>query len=58
VAQERSPNRRVVVKVLSPDLAAGVSVEPFKREIQLAAALQHPHIVPVLSAGDAGGLPS
>jgi tetratricopeptide (TPR) repeat protein/tRNA A-37 threonylcarbamoyl transferase component Bud32 len=57
VAQEAALNRRVVVKVLSPDLAAGVSVERFKREIQLAAALQHPHIVPVLSAGDTQGLP-
>jgi eukaryotic-like serine/threonine-protein kinase len=57
VAEETSLHRRVVVKVLSPDLAAGVSVDRFKREIQLAAALQHPHIVPVLSAGDTNGLP-
>jgi len=57
VAEETSLHRRVVVKVLSPDLAAGVSVDRFKREIQLAAALQHPHIVPVLSAGDTYGLP-
>ena len=34
-AEERSLGRRVVVKVLSPDLAAGVSAERFKREIQL-----------------------
>jgi serine/threonine-protein kinase len=57
LAEESALKRRVVVKVLSPDLAAGVSVERFKREIQLAAALQHPHIVPVLSAGDTNGLP-
>ena len=57
IAEETSLHRRVVVKVLSPDLAAGVSVDRFKREIQLAAALQHPHIVPVLSAGDTNGLP-
>jgi eukaryotic-like serine/threonine-protein kinase len=57
LAQESALHRRVVVKVLSPDLAAGVSVDRFKREIQLAAALQHPHIVPVLSAGDTNGLP-
>ena len=56
-AEERSLGRRVVVKVLSPDLAAGVSAERFKREIQLTARLQHPHIVPILSAGDADGLP-
>src|SRR5438067_1088656 len=56
-AEERALGRRVVVKVLSPDLAAGVSAERFKREIQLTARLQHPHIVPILSAGDADGLP-
>ena len=57
VAMERSLARRVVVKVLSPELAAGVSVERFKREILLAAQMQHPHVVPVLSSGDASGLP-
>lgn len=57
VAEELSLGRKVVVKVLPPDLAAGVSVERFKREIQMAARLQHPHIVPVLSAGDSDGLP-
>jgi eukaryotic-like serine/threonine-protein kinase len=57
VALETALGRRVVVKILSPELAAGVSVDRFKREIQLAAALQHPHVVPVLSTGDAGGLP-
>jgi tetratricopeptide (TPR) repeat protein len=57
VAHESALGRRVVVKVLPPELAAGVSVERFKREIQMAARLQHPHIVPVLSAGEAAGLP-
>jgi tetratricopeptide (TPR) repeat protein len=57
VAHETALGRKVVVKMLSPDLAAGVSVDRFKREIQLAAMLQHPHIVPVLSAGDFDGLP-
>jgi tetratricopeptide (TPR) repeat protein len=57
VAMERSLSRRVVVKVLSPELAAGVSVDRFKREILLAAQMQHPHVVPVLSSGDARGLP-
>jgi serine/threonine-protein kinase len=45
----------VVVKVLPYELAATVSVDRFKREIMLSAALQHPHIVPVLSAGETGG---
>jgi len=57
VAMELALSRRVVVKVLSPELAAGVSVDRFRREIMLAAKLQHPHVVPVLSSGDAGGLP-
>ena len=52
LATERSLQRRVVIKVLPPELAAGVNVERFRREIQLAAQLQHPHIVPVLAAGD------
>jgi TolB-like protein len=56
VAEETRLARRVVVKVLPPELAAGVNAERFKREIQLAASLQHPHIVPVLSAGQAGEL--
>jgi serine/threonine protein kinase len=57
VAHEGALGRRVVVKVLLPELAAGVNVERFRREIQLAAQLQHPHIVPLLSAGEADGLP-
>ncbi|HSJ62293.1 MAG TPA: serine/threonine-protein kinase [Gemmatimonadaceae bacterium] len=52
VARERALARLVVVKVLPPDLAAGVNTERFRREIQLAAQLQHPHIVPLLSAGE------
>lgn len=56
VATERALQRRVVIKVLPPELAAGVNVERFRREIQLAAQLQHPHIVPLLSAGDDRGL--
>ena len=57
VAHEVALGRRVVVKVLLPELAAGVSVDRFRREIQLAAQLQHPHIVPLLSAGESDGLP-
>ncbi|MCZ8205102.1 serine/threonine-protein kinase [Gemmatimonas sp.] len=56
VATERALNRTVVVKVLPPELAAGVNVERFRREIQLAAQLQHPHIVPLIAAGDDHGL--
>ena len=56
VATERALNRKVVIKVLPPDVAAGVNRERFRREIQLAAQLQHPHIVPLLSAGDTAGV--
>ena len=57
VAQESRLQRQVVIKVLSPELAQGISVERFEREIQVAAALQQANIVPVLSAGDTNGLP-
>ena len=57
VAEEISLGRKVVVKVLLPELAAAVNIDRFRREIQLAAKLQHPHIVPVLGAAVADGLP-
>jgi len=57
VAEDTALGRSVVVKVLPPEMASGVSIERFKREITLAARLQHPHIVPLLSAGETGGLP-
>ncbi|MDQ3950208.1 MAG: serine/threonine protein kinase, partial [Gemmatimonadota bacterium] len=57
VADERRLNRKVVIKVVSPELAAGVSGERFEREIQLAASLQQANIVPILAAGETDGLP-
>jgi eukaryotic-like serine/threonine-protein kinase len=54
VARETALGRTVVLKVLPPNLAAGLSAERFRREIQVAANLQHPHIVPLLNAGQAG----
>src|SRR4051812_29000500 len=57
VAEEASLGRKVVIKVLPPEMAAYVSTERFKREIALAAQLQQANIVPLLSAGDADGLP-
>src|ERR1019366_2041588 len=56
LATERALNRKGVIKVLPPELAAGVNRERFRREIQLAAQLQHPHIVPLYSAGEHGDL--
>jgi serine/threonine protein kinase/tetratricopeptide (TPR) repeat protein len=57
VAEDETLGRKVVVKVSAPELANSVNVERFKREISLAARLQHPHIVPVLSAGEVDGVP-
>ena len=56
LAEERALGRKVVVKVLSPDLSAGVNAERFNREIQLAAKLQQAQIVPVLTAGQVDGI--
>ena len=56
VAEDTTLGRRVVVKVLPPELSGAVSAERFRREVQVAARLQHPHIVPLLSAGEGGGL--
>jgi eukaryotic-like serine/threonine-protein kinase len=58
VARDAALGRDVVVKVLSPELAQGLNAERFAREIRLVAALQEPHIVPVLAAATtADGLP-
>ena len=57
VAEDTTLERKVVIKVLPPELAAAVNVERFKREIQLTAKLQHPNIVPVLSSGVTDVLP-
>ena len=57
LATELRFQRRVVIKVLAPELAAGLQLERFEREMQLTGALQDPHIVPVLNAGDVDGLP-
>ena len=57
IATDTTLRRSVVVKVLPPEMAADVSIARFQREIALAARLQHPHIVPLLSTGDAGGVP-
>ena len=57
VATETALGRRVVIKLLTPELAAGVNIDRFRREIQLAARLQHANIVPVLTQGEFDGLP-
>ena len=57
LAEETALERRVVVKVLPRELTGGVNVDRFRREIVLAAQLQHPHIVTLLSTGQVGGVP-
>jgi len=57
LAEELRLRRKVVIKVLSPELAQGISVERFEREIQTVAALQQANIVPVHTVGDTDGLP-
>jgi TolB-like protein/tetratricopeptide (TPR) repeat protein len=57
LARETALGRNVVVKVLSGEVIAGLSSERFAREVRLAASLQHPNIVPVLTTGTADGIP-
>jgi serine/threonine protein kinase/TolB-like protein len=57
LAHEQALGRDVVIKVLLPMIAAGMRTERFAREVRVAAAMQHPNVVPLLSAGDAAGLP-
>jgi TolB-like protein/tRNA A-37 threonylcarbamoyl transferase component Bud32 len=54
-AVEKSLARRVAIKVLQPELVAELSIDRFAREVRLAAQLQQANIVPLLSAGEAGG---
>ena len=56
LAEEVALGRPIVLKVLPPEMAAAVNIERFRREIRLAASLQHPHIVALHSAGQAGDL--
>jgi eukaryotic-like serine/threonine-protein kinase len=57
LATDRSLDRDVVIKTLPSDLLSDDSVERFKREVRVAARLQHPNIVPLLAAGEADGVP-
>jgi len=56
LAEEAKHNRQVAIKVLRPELAATLGAERFLREIGIAARLSHPHLVPLIDSGDAGGL--
>ncbi len=56
LAEDMKHRRPVAVKVLSPELAAGLGTDRFLREIQIAARLTHPHILPLHDSGEADGL--
>src|SRR5881275_2004499 len=55
LAQDRKHHRQVAIKVLKPELAAALGPERFLREIELAARLNHPHILALHDSGQAGG---
>jgi TolB-like protein/Flp pilus assembly protein TadD len=55
LAQDLRHHRAVALKVLDPALAIGLGPERFRREIETAARLEHPHILPVLDSGEAQG---
>ncbi|HEY7635344.1 MAG TPA: protein kinase [Gemmatimonadales bacterium] len=55
LAQDIRHKRPVALKVLHPELAATLGPERFQREIEMAARLQHPHILPVHDSGEAAG---
>ena len=56
LADDLRHERSVALKVLAPELFAAVGSERFLREIQIAARLRHPHILPLLDSGEADGL--
>ena len=56
LAEDTKHRRKVAVKVMRPELAATLGAERFLREVEIAAQLSHPHILPVHDSGNAGGL--
>lgn len=56
LAQELHPRRQVAIKVLDPDVATRLAWRRFLREVELLSRLTHPHIVPILTAGETGEL--
>ena len=54
LAEETALGRKVVIKVLPPALSVSISRDRFRREIQVAAQLQHSHVVPLLASGASG----
>ena len=55
LARDLKHDREVEIKVMHRELAESVGRDRFLREIQLAAKLAHPHILPLFDSGEAGG---
>ncbi len=55
LAEDLKHERQVAIKVVRPELAAALGPERFLREIKITARLNHPHILPLLDSGEAGG---
>ena len=56
LAQDLKHQRTVAIKVLRPELAASLGTERFLREIEIAARLDHPHVLPLYDSGESAGL--
>lgn len=56
LARDTRHQRHVALKVLRPDLAAVLGGERFLREIEIAAQIEHPHILTLIDSGDANGI--
>ena len=56
VAQDLKHGRRVAIKVLRPEFAQAIGSERFLREIEIAASIAHPHVLPLHDSGEAEGL--
>lgn len=56
LAEEKKHHRQVAIKVLRREITASLGAERFLREIEIAARLSHPHIVPLIDSGEAAGL--
>ena len=55
LAEDRKHSRKVAPKVLRPELATAIGPERFVREIEIAARLSHPHILPLFDSGESDG---
>ena len=55
LARDLKHDRQIALKILKPEIAAEIGTSRFLKEIQTTARLNHPHILPLLDSGEAGG---